>query len=228
MGLLSGCKLTYFGLAGRGDPIRLALAHAGVDFTDNRIGFPDWGPIKPTTPFGQLPILELDDGTVISQMKAILRLIGKDTGLYPEDPVAAARVDELMDAFDDIAMLVNAAGRGLEQDAKEQARKEAVSSGNVFEVMTKIEAFISKHGEDGFCIGDSPTVADFQVAVGLSFIGSGFYDGVDGSAFKPFPTMCAVRTTVGNLPSVVEFYSGLAPEIKDKYPATIMKMGEDF
>lgn len=228
MGLLANCKLTYFGLAGRGDPIRLALAHGGVEFTDNRVSFPDWGAMKSGTPFGQLPVLELADGSMISQMKAILRLIGKETGSYPKDDLAAARVDELMDAIDDISQLVNAAGRGMEQAEKEAARKEAVSSGSVFNLLTNIEAYISKHGQDGFCIGDSPTIADFQLAVVISFVSSGFFDGVDSSAFKPFPVMCKVRKTVGRLPAVTKFYEGMAPEDKEKYSSLLMKMGEDL
>jgi hypothetical protein len=40
---------------------------------------------------------------VISQQRAMLRLVGKETNLYPTVFIAAAKVDVLMDAVDDIA-----------------------------------------------------------------------------------------------------------------------------
>ena len=39
-------KLTYFNLKARAEPIRLALAAAGVQYEDVRIKFEDWPKIK--------------------------------------------------------------------------------------------------------------------------------------------------------------------------------------
>merc|ERR1712211_211149 len=55
-------KLTYFDLRARADPTRLILAQAGVEFEDERLPAPwddmaPWTAMKPTTPFGVLPIL---------------------------------------------------------------------------------------------------------------------------------------------------------------------------
>jgi hypothetical protein len=52
---------------------------------------------EPTTAWGGLPQLTLSDGQVIGQQRAILRVVGKAAGLYPEDGLAAARVDEFLD-----------------------------------------------------------------------------------------------------------------------------------
>ena len=52
-------KLTYFAIRGRGEPIRLLLVEAGQEFTDERVQFADWPALKPSTPFGQLPVLEV-------------------------------------------------------------------------------------------------------------------------------------------------------------------------
>ena len=51
--ILNNITLTYFGLTGRGESIRLALAINGDKWTDKRITFPEWGAIKPTTPWGR-------------------------------------------------------------------------------------------------------------------------------------------------------------------------------
>jgi hypothetical protein len=45
-------KLTYFGVYGRAEPIRILLAHAKVDYEDKRITFEEWGALKATMPAG--------------------------------------------------------------------------------------------------------------------------------------------------------------------------------
>jgi hypothetical protein len=73
MGLLTNCKLTYFDLSGRGDPCRLALTHGGIEFTDNRVAFPDWGAIKSSMPFGQLPVSKLSLPTTQGRLATPMR-----------------------------------------------------------------------------------------------------------------------------------------------------------
>merc|ERR1712098_756442 len=58
-------KLTYFNLRARGEPSRLLLAYGGIKYEDERIAPPwdadsTWSTLKPTTPFGQLPVLKWD------------------------------------------------------------------------------------------------------------------------------------------------------------------------
>jgi glutathione S-transferase len=53
-------------------------------------------------PFGQVPVLEVAEGTFIGQSAAIVRYLGKRSGLYPEDPIAAAVVDSIMDEETDL------------------------------------------------------------------------------------------------------------------------------
>src|SRR6516164_5441794 len=54
-------KLTYFDFhGGRGEPARLALSIAGIPFEDDRVQFTDWERRKVDTPFGALPVLEVD------------------------------------------------------------------------------------------------------------------------------------------------------------------------
>lgn len=39
--------------------------------------FGDWGAPKPTTPYGQLPLLEIDDSAPMAQSNAMLRYAGE-------------------------------------------------------------------------------------------------------------------------------------------------------
>ena len=74
-------KLTYFNLRARAEPARLVLAYAGAKYEDVRLPAPwdnpkPWAALKPTTPYGQCPLLEWD-GEVIAQSMAITRLLQK-------------------------------------------------------------------------------------------------------------------------------------------------------
>jgi len=73
-------KLTYFNVHGKGELIRFLL-HAGkVEFEDCRVGFTEWGELKPTTLLGQLPILNWDNVELV-QSNAIARFVAKKVGL---------------------------------------------------------------------------------------------------------------------------------------------------
>jgi prostaglandin-H2 D-isomerase / glutathione transferase len=54
-------KLTYFDFhSGPGEPARLAMSIGGVPFEDDRIQPSDWERRKADTPFGALPVLEVE------------------------------------------------------------------------------------------------------------------------------------------------------------------------
>src|SRR5581483_10265202 len=94
---MSKPKLTYFdAAASRGEECRLALHVAGVDFEDVRIKREAWPALKPTTPFGGLPLLEMPGKPVLAESNAILAYIGRLYDLHPADPFEAARHEALM------------------------------------------------------------------------------------------------------------------------------------
>uniref|UniRef100_F1LBG7 Glutathione S-transferase 1 n=1 Tax=Ascaris suum TaxID=6253 RepID=F1LBG7_ASCSU len=76
---MSQYKLTYFNIRGLGEGARLIFHQAGVEFEDNRLSREDWPSLKPSTPFGQLPLLEVD-GEVLAQSTAIFRYLGRKFG----------------------------------------------------------------------------------------------------------------------------------------------------
>ena len=56
------CTLYYFDINGRGEAMRMLLAHAKVQYKDCRITMDKWPALKPTMPNGALPALCLKDG----------------------------------------------------------------------------------------------------------------------------------------------------------------------
>ncbi|MEO8182392.1 MAG: glutathione S-transferase N-terminal domain-containing protein [Deltaproteobacteria bacterium] len=51
-------KLTYFDIRGRAEVIRLILEETGTPYLERRIREQEWAAIKPTLPFGQVPLDE--------------------------------------------------------------------------------------------------------------------------------------------------------------------------
>ena len=58
-------KVYYFGIYGKGEPIRMLLTKAGVPFEDVRLTMDSFKELKETgvLAHGQVPMVELDNGT---------------------------------------------------------------------------------------------------------------------------------------------------------------------
>ncbi|KAI1711429.1 glutathione S-transferase 1 [Ditylenchus destructor] len=98
-------KLSYFGdVRALGEPIRLLFHYVGQPFEDDRVDRIEWHKDrKAKSPFGKVPILEVDGGKLIlAQSNAIARFIAEKHGLAGKDEVERARVDELQDSYKDL------------------------------------------------------------------------------------------------------------------------------
>lgn len=207
--VLEGCKLSYFGIPGRGEALRLALAIGGIEFEDNRIPFPAWGKAKPTTPWGTLPVLELSDGTQLAQARSLLRFVGKQTDpvLYPDEPLLAQRVDELMDLLEDLGTAIAGVGQGLSKEEMEAERLVAISEGGaIYEMLSKMDAFIQTNGSDGYAVGAEMNIASILTFTSMGRLVGGVYFGIPPTTCDPFPNIQLVRKTVGNHPAVRAWY----------------------
>ena len=139
---MSKPKLVYFDIDGaRGEAARLAMVIGGVPFEDDRVKFADWEGRKPGTPFGALPVLELD-GQTVAQSNGINRYVGKLAGLYPSDAWQAALCDEAMDAVEEIATRVWNTMRLPE--AEKKAQRESLAAGPLFTPSTACSAASSR------------------------------------------------------------------------------------
>jgi glutathione S-transferase len=168
-------KLTYFDFdGGRGEVARLAFAIGGVPFVDDRVPFAAWNDRKPQTPFGGLPVLEID-GRSVAQSNAINRYVGKLVGLYPADPWQAARCDEAMDAVEDIGTKIVAT---FDLPAAEKkAAREALVNGALPFFLVRLQHRLEEQGGRHFADGRL-TVADLKVFLWIRHLRSGSLDHV--------------------------------------------------
>ncbi|GMS94966.1 hypothetical protein PENTCL1PPCAC_17141 [Pristionchus entomophagus] len=75
-------KLSYFDIRGLGEVARQLLHLSGNPFEDDRIQMEDWERRKKDTPFGQLPVLEVD-GMPLATSLAINRFLAKKFREHP-------------------------------------------------------------------------------------------------------------------------------------------------
>jgi glutathione S-transferase len=168
-------KLTYFDFhGGRGEPARLALAIGGIAFEDDRVAFADWARRKGSTPFGGLPLLEVD-GEVVAQSNGINRYVGKLTGLYPADPWQAALCDEVMDAVEEVGGKIAATFDLPPEQMKTE--RQALVEGPITSYLTRLQQRLDAHGGRYFA-GDRLSVADLKVFVWIEHLKSGKLDHV--------------------------------------------------
>ena len=84
-------KLIYMPLHARASSIRMLLSHGRVEFTDEVISREEFRKRKAQGEFpnGQVPVF-IHEGRMLNESVAILRLLGKKHGYYPEDDILLA------------------------------------------------------------------------------------------------------------------------------------------
>lgn len=198
-------KLRYFDFpGGRGESIRLALTIGGVPFEDDRVPVDSWPAIREQTPFHALPTLEVD-GEVLTQSNTLNRYVGQLTGLYPEDPLEAARCDEPMDAIEDIVARV-VATFDLD-DADKKTEREKLVDGLLTLYLMRLEAMLEARGGEWFA-DHRLTVADLRAHVWITNLRSGVVDHIPkGLAERLAPRLVALSERVRSHEAVVAYYA---------------------
>lgn len=183
-------SLTYFDFEGsRGLECRLALAAAGVPFEDIRVTRDQWLVLKPTVPFGALPVFT-DGDRQLAQSNAILGYIGRGHGLLPADPWKAAEHDAIMLSVEDLRQKLPD-GKGMTEEEKKTAR-EAFAAG----WLRQWAATVSTRIAGPFLEGDALNVADIKLYVILRSYISGTYDHIAPSCLDAFPKLLALHAAV--------------------------------
>ncbi len=198
-------KLTYFDApVSRGEECRLALHLANVDFDDNRIKGADWPALKPKTPFGSMPVLEMPGQPPLAQTNAILVLIGRLHGLHPKDEFEAARHEAMMSHVEDLRNLIGPTLR-IKDEAEKKAARELLASTSLKAWGAAAEHHIAEGGP--FFGGEKLSVVDLKLMVGTRWVKSGALDHIPASTFDAFPKLNRVHDAVREHAGVMAWYA---------------------
>lgn len=197
---MSKPKLTYFDIsASRGEECRLALHAGGVDFEDNRIKFDAWTALKPSTPFGSLPVFEVEGHAPLAQTNAILVLIGRRHGLHPKDDFEAAEHEAMMAYIEDLRTAVGTTMRIADADEKKKVR-EGLAETYIPTWAANAEKRIGDTGP--FFGGANLNVVDIKIFVTLRWFISGSLDHIPTTIFASYPKLMRVFEAVREHESV--------------------------
>lgn len=170
--------------------IRTCLNIAGVPFEDERISFNDLKARRGESgrskevPLGSLPVLTFPDGKVVTQSLAIARYAAKLAKLYPEDPLQALFVDEIIDTVGDVT---TNAPQNPDAETKKKLREEYAAG--------KMNTFYSYFAEKltassgPFLFGASFTVADIALYGLLKSVRGGNFDYIPGDYDAKWPVL---------------------------------------
>ena len=202
---MTSYKLTYFDFdGGRGEPIRIALNAAGIDFEDKRISFPEFGEMRQSTRFNSVPVLEIE-GAEVTQSNALSRYVGKMAGLYPDDALQALYCDEVLGALEDLSHYI-VQTFGLQDEELKLAREKLVE-GWLSVYLRGLEKLLARGGGEYFA-GNAMTVADLKVFVQIRSLRSGNLDHVPKDLVQRLaPGLVEHQERIGSDPRVVAYYA---------------------
>jgi len=191
-------KLTYFNGRGRGEIIRLVFAAADVAYEDVRIDRADWpGTHKAGTPFGQLPVLEVD-GVKLCQSNACARYVARKYNLAGKTDLDQAKVDMIVDCMEDTSKPIIKIF--LEKDeAKKAELKKKYLDEELPAYLTYLENILkTNQGGDKFFVGTELTLAD------LALINLVSWTAMAGATdpLAKFPKLAALQKRAEAVPKV--------------------------
>ncbi|KAK3790057.1 hypothetical protein RRG08_038754 [Elysia crispata] len=148
-------KLVYFDGRGRAELLRLILHQAGVKFEDVRVAFADWPAMKPKSPFGSLPYLEID-GKAFNESLCLARFAARRHDLIGKTDIDALNIDQILAQADELRQKQFKIGK--EESEKAELQKQYVEE--------QLPAFLAKmnkmleENKSGFFIGSALTMAE--------------------------------------------------------------------
>eukprot|EP00924_Labyrinthula_sp_SR-Ha-C_P000353 snap_masked-scaffold_25-processed-gene-4.22-mRNA-1 protein AED:0.21 eAED:0.21 QI:0/-1/0/1/-1/1/1/0/214 len=157
-------KLTYFDYNfWKGELPRILLSLGDIDYEDNRIKSENWAELKPTTPFGYMPILEVD-GKWLTQGSVIIKYVARLAGLIPEDEFDVAKIDELIRIAEEHSVNFSRMIFRPENEEKKKTLREEFAADGMYKMYDELNKVFESTGKNGrFMFGEKLTAGDLFV-----------------------------------------------------------------
>ena len=194
---MSSYKLVYFEIKGRGEVSRLIFAQAGVEYEDKRVSKEEWAQLKPTTPTGQLPLLEVD-GKTLTGSRPINRFLAERFGLAGSNDLENAEIAGIIDLMDDFIMRLFP--WFIEKDeAKKAEVLKNISENEVPKYMGILEKRCAANNGN-WIYGQKVTYADITIVGACDFVGSFLPNLLEGQ-----PALAKMKESVESLPNIARW-----------------------
>ena len=198
---MSSYKLIYFKARGSGETARFIFAQAGVKYEDKRLDFGggEWKTMKPNTPTGALPILEVD-GKPLTGSGPIARFLAERFGLAGSNDFENAEIAGILDVVKDFIQKLMPAFFENDEEKKAKMIKE-INEEHIPKYWGIIEKKIGDNNSDGgWIFGNKPTYADFSI-----FNSIGYVKQVCTDFPKLYPGVAKLQAAVESLPNIAKW-----------------------
>ncbi|XP_036147084.1 glutathione S-transferase-like [Monomorium pharaonis] len=186
-------KLIYFPVTALGEPIRFLFNYAEIDFVDERFEIEDWPKLKPTMPFGKVPVLEVD-GKKIDQSVAICRYLAKQCGLAGKDDWEALLIDAAVDTIHDLRANIAAFSYEKNEEAKTEKLKAAKETVPFY--LERLDAQVQENG--GYFVGGALSWADFTFVGLLDYMNHMMKENI----IEKYENLKQLQKTVEEVPAI--------------------------
>lgn len=149
--------LTYFDIRGRAEVIRLILEEAGAPYRERRVREQEWPTVKPTMPFGQMPLYQEGD-LILPHSHAIYRHLARKYGLYGQDERERIRCDIVEETFVDAQNVL----AGFYWSPKFAEQRAEFERDRLPQLLAMLEGLlVQNEAGRGFWVGRGLTYVDF-------------------------------------------------------------------
>ncbi|KAK2584871.1 hypothetical protein KPH14_002468 [Odynerus spinipes] len=156
----------------------------------------DWPKIKPTTPFGQVPMLEID-GKRIAQSVAICRFLAKKCNLVGKDDLEALEIDATVDTIHDVRAKL--AAYHYEENAETKAAKLKVANEVVPFVLERLDTQVKNNG--GYFVAGALSWADLTFVALLDYLNFMY----KSDLIEKYDNLKALKQKVLDIPAIKDW-----------------------
>ncbi|XP_049799406.1 glutathione S-transferase-like [Schistocerca nitens] len=193
-------KLTYFNAKGTAEPIRFLLFYGKIEFEDVRIESPEkWSSMKTSTPFGQVPLLEID-GKKMHQSIAICRYLGRKLGLAGENDWESAQIDMAVDTVLDLRTKLSEFYWEPDEAVKQRKKTTALNETLPF-FLGRLDALVKENG--GYLAAGKLSWGDFFFAGISEYMNCVAQFDIT----KDYPNLAALKKKICEIPAIKDWIS---------------------
>ena len=193
--------LKYFNARGRAEVTRLIFAQAGIKYKDERVEFgtEEWAKLKPTTPTGLLPVLEVD-GKMYPGSVPIARFVAERFGLAGTNDLENLQLAGIADTIADCRFKMGQFHFEKDETRKAELLKELTET-HIPKLLGNLERLASANNSaGGWLCGPKVTYADF------AFLEvSGYVFKVAPNLLDKYPALKKLKTSIENLPNIAKW-----------------------
>ena len=194
-------KLYYFQAKGRAELIRWIFIQAGVPYEDIRYTQEEWKEFKPKTPFGAMPVLDID-GKFYGGTGPIARYVAEQHGLAGSNPVENFELATINDVIEDLVIRMMILYYEKDEKKKEELKKE-FNETHIPKYLGILNKRITDNGaSEGWIFGQKVTYVDMYLALiadTLITFGGG------AQVLEPFPAITKLKASVEALPNIAKW-----------------------